>query len=500
VRAVATGEEALSQLAARTYPVVLLDIWLPGLDGLQTLARIQELDPVRRPATIVISGHGNIETAVKATKLGAYDFIEKPLSIEKVSVAVKNALDHRHLQLENVRLKEEVTSKYHIIGESVPMKALRQQLDLMAPTNGRVLIFGESGTGKELVAHAIHAHSQRAEETFVEVNCAAIPEELIESELFGHLKGSFTGAHDDKIGKFQKADGGTLFLDEVGDMSLKTQAKVLRALEEQRFEPVGAGASVQVDVRVVAATNKNIDEEIERGNFREDLFYRLNVIPFYMPPLRERKEDIPLLANYFLAEFTAAYTRRPKELTPEAYAALQEYSWPGNVRELKNLIERIVIMNPQVRIDSRHLPQPPTRPGPPPRMETHDVGASAPGRNPWGGGWSSPESHGPESHGPQSLGVEATVPTTAGSRHLAGLPELSIHPTRRDGRTDILISQVMGARADRDVLEKELAALQSPGARSADRVLKELKLSNRIVAAKSLEQSALVELKRYLER
>jgi two-component system nitrogen regulation response regulator NtrX len=364
VRAVATGEEALSQLAARTYPVVLLDIWLPGLDGLQTLARIQELDPVRRPATIVISGHGTIETAVKATKLGAYDFIEKPLSLEKVSVAVKNALDHRHLQLENVRLKEEVTSKYHIIGESVPMKALRQQLDLMAPTNGRVLIFGESGTGKELVAHAIHARSQRAEETFVEVNCAAIPEELIESELFGHLKGSFTGAHDDKIGKFQKADGGTLFLDEVGDMSLKTQAKVLRALEEQRFEPVGAGASVQVDVRVVAATNKNIDEEIERGNFREDLFYRLNVIPFYMPPLRERKEDIPLLANYFLAEFTAAYTRRPKELTPEAYAALQEYSWPGNVRELKNLIERIVIMNPQVRIDSRHLPLPPTRRGP----------------------------------------------------------------------------------------------------------------------------------------
>ena len=361
VRAVATGEEALAQLAARTYPVVLLDIWLPGMDGLGALAKIQEMDLVRRPATIVISGHGSIEAAVKATKLGAFDFLEKPLSIEKVAVTVKNALEHRRLLLENERLKEEVQSNYHIIGESVPMKALRQQLALMAPTNGRVLIYGESGTGKELVAHAIHAQSQRAEEAFVEVNCAAIPEELIESELFGHLKGSFTGAHDDKIGKFQKADGGTVFLDEVGDMSLRTQAKVLRALEEQRFEPIGAGASVQVDVRVIAATNKHLEEEIDRGNFREDLFYRLNVVPFYVPPLRERREDIPLLVNYFLNEFTAAYGRKPKELTPEAHAALGGYNWPGNVRELKNLIERIVIMNPQVRIDVRHFSLPATR-------------------------------------------------------------------------------------------------------------------------------------------
>jgi two-component system nitrogen regulation response regulator NtrX len=361
VRAVASGEEALAQLASRIYPVMLLDIWLPGMDGLGVLARLQEMEPVRRPAVVVISGHGTIETAVKATKLGAFDFIEKPLSIQKLTVTVKNALERRRLLLENERLKEEVKSRYHIIGESVPMKALRQQLALMAPTNGRVLIYGESGTGKELVAHAIHGQSPRAEEAFIEVNCAAIPEELIESELFGHLKGSFTGAHEDKIGKFQKADGGTLFLDEVADMSLKTQAKVLRALEEQRFEPVGAGAAVQVDVRVIAATNKNLEEEIERGNFREDLFYRLNVIPFYVPPLRERKEDIPLLVNYFLNEFTAAYARKPKELTPEAYAALEEYSWPGNVRELKNLIERIVIMNPQVRIDVRHLPLPPAR-------------------------------------------------------------------------------------------------------------------------------------------
>jgi two-component system nitrogen regulation response regulator NtrX len=226
----------------------------------------------------------------------------------------------------------------------------------MAATNGRVLIYGESGTGKELVAHAIHSSSARASEPFVEVNCAAIPEDLIESELFGHRKGSFPGALEDKTGKLQKADGGTLFLDEVGDMSLKTQAKVLRSLEEQRFEPVGAETSIQVDVRVVAATNKNLEEEIERGNFREDLFYRLNVIPFHMPPLRERIEDVPLLANHFLREFTMAYGRRPKELTPEAYAVLQEHRWPGNVRELRNLMERIVIMNPQVRVDARHLP------------------------------------------------------------------------------------------------------------------------------------------------
>ncbi len=270
------------------------------------------------------------------------------------------------LQIENSRLKQDTGSRWRIIGESVPMKALRQQLCLMAGTNGRVLIYGESGTGKELVAHALHALSPRAAEPFVEVNCAAIPEELIESEMFGHIKGSFTSAHEDKIGKFQKADGGTLFLDEVGDMSLRTQSKVLRALEEQRFEPVGAPQSVQVDVRVVAATNKNLEEEIERGNFREDLFYRLNVIPFFVPPLRDRREDIPQLADHFLREFTTAYGRKPKELTPEAYRILIEYHWPGNVRELRNLIERIVILNPQVRVDARHIPlqgdAPPARP------------------------------------------------------------------------------------------------------------------------------------------
>jgi len=361
VHAVESGEICLDDLERQNYELVLLDIWLPGIDGLETLARIQEIPLPDRPSVVMISGHGNIETAVKATKLGAFDFLEKPLSIEKVLVVAANAVKQRRLQIENSRLRESHQSKYRILGDSVPMKALRQQMALMAGTNGRVLIYGESGTGKELVAHAIHSLSRRAEEPFIEVNCAAIPEDLIESELFGHNRGSFTSAHESKIGKFQKADRGTLFLDEVGDMSLRTQAKVLRALEEQRFEPVGAAEFVQVDVRVVAATNKNLEEEIERGNFREDLFYRLNVIPFHMPPLRERAEDIPLLADAFLQEFTTAYGRKPKELTQEAYTILQDYHWPGNVRELRNLIERIVILNPQVRIDARHIPVSVTR-------------------------------------------------------------------------------------------------------------------------------------------
>ena len=361
VESVADGETCLEVLPAGEFELVLLDVWLPGIDGMEVLARIQEIPFPDRPAVVVISGHGSIEAAVKATKLGAFDFLEKPLSIEKVAVVTKNALAHRGMAIENSRLKADTGARYRIIGESVPMKALRQQLALMAGTNGRVLIFGESGTGKELVAHAMHALSPRAAEAFVEVNCAAIPEELIESELFGHVKGGFPGAQEAKTGKFQKADSGTLFLDEVGDMSLRTQSKVLRVLDEQRFEPVGASEFMQVDVRVVAATNKNLEEEIERGNFREDLFYRLNVIPFFVPPLRDRREDIALLADHFLREFTTAYGRKPKELTPEAYSCLSEYHWPGNVRELKNLIERIVILNPQVRIDSRHIPLHATR-------------------------------------------------------------------------------------------------------------------------------------------
>jgi two-component system, NtrC family, nitrogen regulation response regulator NtrX len=356
VDAVESGEACLAALPGAGYYLVLLDIWLPGMDGMDVLSRIQEIPFADRPVVVMISGHGSIEAAVKATKLGAFDFLEKPLSLQKVTVVVKNGLEHRTLALENSRLKADDSGRWRIIGESVPMKALRQQLSLMAGSNGRVLIYGESGTGKELVAHALHALSPRASEPFVEVNCAAIPEDLIESELFGHNKGSFAGAHEAKIGKFQKADSGTLFLDEVGDMSLRTQSKVLRVLEEQRFEPVGAAESMQVDVRVVAATNKNLEDEIARGNFREDLFYRLNVIPFFVPPLRDRREDVAELAEHFLREFTTAYGRKPKELTPEALKVLAEYHWPGNVRELKNLIERIVILNPQIRIDARHIP------------------------------------------------------------------------------------------------------------------------------------------------
>ena len=358
---VESGEACIELLRRIGVDLVLLDVWLPGMDGLETLARIQEIPFEDRPTAVIISGHGTIETAVRATKLGAFDFLEKPLTIEKVTVVVKNALQQRRLEMELRRFKEDGRGRHTIIGESVPMKAVRQQLGLMAATNGRVLIYGESGTGKELVAHAIHDISPRAPEPFVEVNCAAIPEDLIESELFGHRKGSFAGAHEDKTGKLQKADGGTLFLDEVADMSLRTQAKVLRSLEEQRFEPLGADTSIQVDARVVAATNKNLEDEIERGNFREDLFYRLNVIPFYVPPLRERVEDVPLLADHFLKEFTTAYGRKPKELTPEAYRVLEEYQWPGNVRELRNLMERIVIMNPQIRVDRRHIPLNPVK-------------------------------------------------------------------------------------------------------------------------------------------
>ena len=305
----------------------------------------------------MISGHGTIETAVRATKLGAYDFLEKPLSLEKTLILVKNAIESKKLQRENVDLKKQLQVKSIIVGDSIPMKALRQQIGLMAPTNGRVLIYGESGTGKELVAHAIHGQSLRKDETFVEVNCAAIPEDLIESELFGHCKGSFPGAAADKEGKFQRAHGGTLFLDEVGDMSLKTQSKVLRTLEEQRFTPVGSDETITVDVRVIASTNKDLDEEISRGNFREDLFYRLNVIPFFVPPLRERKEDIPLFTRHFLKELAATYGRRPREISDDAIEILMRYSWPGNVRELRNVIERIVIMNPTTtRFDSKHLP------------------------------------------------------------------------------------------------------------------------------------------------
>src|SRR5512134_49470 len=352
--AVDSGEAALRAIENQRFDLVLLDVWLPGMDGLETLARIRTLDadlPV-----VVISGHGNIETAVKAVRMGAQDFVEKPLSLEKTLLAVKNALRQRRLEAENRVLKEKVEHRFRMVGESPALDALREDVARAAPSNGRVMIFGENGTGKELVARSIHDHSLRAQGPFVEVNCAAIPEELIESELFGHTRGAFTGALTAKKGKFELADGGTLFLDEVGDMTLKTQAKVLRALQEQRVEPVGGTATVTVDVRVIAATNKDLEDEIRKGAFREDLFFRLNVIPFHVPPLRERSEDVPRLARHFMAEISSECGRRPKEFSPEAMELLRAHKWPGNVRELRNIVERLLIMTPGERVESHHLP------------------------------------------------------------------------------------------------------------------------------------------------
>jgi two-component system, NtrC family, nitrogen regulation response regulator NtrX len=352
--AVASGEDCLKAVERRDYGCVLLDVWLPGIDGLETLKQLRANGS--NAAVVIISGHGNIETAVRATKLGAFDFIEKPLSIEKTVLVVRNALRQRQLELINAELAAELAEEYAMIGESVAMRALRQQIAVAAPTDGRILIYGESGTGKELVARGLHAQSRRAGAAFIEVNSAAIPEELIESELFGHMKGAFTGATSAKKGKFELADGATLFLDEVGDMSANLQSKLLRVLEEQRFEPVGSSTAVEVDVRVIAATNKRLDLEIEQGKFRADLFYRLNVIPFELPPLRERLEDVPSLVEYFNHKFSLAYGREPKEFAPESVEDLQNYSWPGNVRELKNTIERVVIMHLGRKVDAADLP------------------------------------------------------------------------------------------------------------------------------------------------
>jgi len=352
-----TASEALVLLRDVSYDVMLLDIWLPDRDGLDVLNEIRSLETDNKPEVIIISGHGTIETAVRATKLGAFDFLEKPLTLERTLIVVKNAIEAKRLRSENLEFKRQLALQTPITGESVAAKALRQQIKLMAPTNGRVLIFGESGSGKELIARAIHAESQRRDRVFVELNCAAIPEDYIESELFGYRNSAIPGGPPEKRGTFERADGGTLFLDEVGDMSLKTQAKVLRALDEQRFTPVGAMHAMSVDVRVIAATNKNLEEEIAKGNFREDLFYRLNVIPFYVPPLRDRKEDIPLLTRDFLRAFGREYGRSRVDISEDAIELLKQYHWPGNVRELKNLIERVLILNPQApRIERKHLP------------------------------------------------------------------------------------------------------------------------------------------------
>ena len=342
VDAVDSGEACLDRLSRTVYDVVVLDIWLPGMDGLATLAKLRDRR-VDSPV-VMISGHGNIESAVRAIKLGAYDFVEKPLSLEKTVLVIGNAVRQRMLEAENRALRATVDRRLTMVGESYAMAQLREQIAMAAPTNGRVLIFGENGTGKELVARSIHAMSRRRLAPFVELNCAAIPEELIESELFGHMKGSFTGAVADRRGKFELADGGTLFLDEIGDMTLKTQAKVLRALQEQVVEPVGGASGVRVDVRVLAATNKDLPAEIRAGRFREDLYFRLNVIPVYVPPLRDRGGDIPLLADHFMSELAREYGRRPKRFDAGAAARLRSYPWPGNVRELRNVIERLIIM------------------------------------------------------------------------------------------------------------------------------------------------------------
>ncbi|MDP2157947.1 MAG: sigma-54 dependent transcriptional regulator [Nitrospirota bacterium] len=343
-----SGEEAV-RIAKETAPdLVLLDIWMDGMDGIQTLQELKKLYPDL--PVIMISGHANIENAIKATRMGAYDLLEKPLSLDKVILTVQRALEKRSLEIENRALKENVSRKWRLVGDSSTIKQVIAQIQMAGASNGRVLILGESGAGKELVAHLLHQNSPRHGGPFVEVNCAAIPQELIESELFGHEKGSFTGAFERKQGKFELADKGTLFLDEIGDMSLQTQAKVLRVIETQEFQRVGGSRNLKVDVRIISATNKDLAEEVKKGAFREDLFFRLNVIPIRVPALRERSEDIPALVDHFLDLFAAEYGQQKKEVAPEALKALQKYSWPGNIRELKNVLERLVIMTPSKTI------------------------------------------------------------------------------------------------------------------------------------------------------
>jgi two-component system nitrogen regulation response regulator NtrX len=349
VTVASNGQDALRIYGTEPPDLMILDIWMPEMDGLETLRRVKEFVPTTQ--VMMMSGHGSIETAVKAIKLGAYDYIEKPLSLENVTLRVKHALAQYRLEQENRALRTKVQQKFELVGHSPAMQRMRQLIETAGPTNSRVLIGGENGTGKELVARAIHMHSPRAEHPFVAVNCAAIPETLIESELFGHEKGSFTGATTMKRGQFEQADGGTLFLDEIGDMSLNTQAKVLRALQEQQFTRVGGTKLMKVDVRVLAASNKDLEKEIGRGQFREDLFYRLNVVPIVVPPLRERREDIPALVQHFMKLHVQEQGLRMKDVSPEAMAVLLHYEWPGNIRELRNLIERLMIMVPDPVID-----------------------------------------------------------------------------------------------------------------------------------------------------
>jgi len=349
------GIEVLQNHDKGSFHAALVDIWMPGIDGIELLDWIKEFDP--KLPVIVMSGHGTIETAVKATKKGAYDFIEKPLSLEIVLIKLNHALNAAALERENEELKRKQRPQtIDIIGKSPEIKTVLEQIAIAAPSDGWVMINGENGTGKELVAKQIHFQSLRKTNPFIELNCAAIPEEMIESELFGHEKGAFPGAINQKIGKFEQANGGTLFLDEIGDMSLKTQSKILRVLQEQRFERMGGVKIFEVDFRVIAASNKNLHEEIEKGNFREDLFYRLNVIPIDIPPLKERKEDIPILIDHFLNQFSIDGQSPKKKISKEALDSLIAYHWPGNIRELKNIVERIVIMVKDRIIKQKHVP------------------------------------------------------------------------------------------------------------------------------------------------
>ncbi|MBN1546391.1 MAG: sigma-54-dependent Fis family transcriptional regulator [Syntrophaceae bacterium] len=348
-----SGEEAIKVVDEELPNLVLLDIWLPGMDGIETLKQIRTDHPQIR--VVMMSGHGTIETAVKSTKLGAFDFIEKPLSLEKVILVVDHALDMVRLEEENQILKQKVVQDYELTGASAPIVALKEMIDIVSPTNAWILIMGENGTGKELVARSIHRKSRRANRPFIEVNCAAIPEELIESELFGHEKGAFTGATAAKRGKFDLAHEGTIFLDEVADMSLKAQAKILRILQEKKFERVGGTKPISMDVRVLAATNKDLEKEMESGRFRQDLYYRLNVIPLVVPPLRERKEDIPLLVRRFLKDFAQREGEIEKSIADEALMLFQDHNWPGNVRELKNFTERLAILTPGSSIAEKDI-------------------------------------------------------------------------------------------------------------------------------------------------
>jgi two-component system nitrogen regulation response regulator NtrX len=354
VTTAANGYEALKIIDTESPDLVLLDIWMPGIDGIETLKEIKKENPTIQ--VIIITGHGTIETAVNATKLGAYDLIEKPLSIDKVIVAINNALNFRRLEEENKYLRKKSLEKNSINGNSSKTRELKQNIAKAAPTDTWILILGENGTGKELVARTIHHLSPRADQALIDVSCAAIPEDLIESELFGHEKGVFSETTAKKIGKFEMASGGTIFLDEIGDMSLKTQAKILRVLQEHKIQRVGGSRTINVDVRVIAASNKNLKEEIENGRFREDLFYRLNVLPIDVPPLRQRVDDIPILVDTFLEEFAVINRSKRKEVTPAALEILRKYAWPGNVRELKNLVERLAIMVDTDAIDSKDIP------------------------------------------------------------------------------------------------------------------------------------------------